>query len=474
MLVQSGGTALINFGGFIILGWLLFEQDFGLYALTMTIAAMAALIERIGINTILVRRYRKYARWANPALWMSLSIGMISGLVMAVAAPLGERFYGAEGLTGLILVVAPSLPLIAVAAVPEARLQAQLRFRLLAAIRFGLLSGMMLLTIIFALLDFGPYSFVIPRPIMQALRLIVLWWVARPPVRWSPQLRRWRHMLTDSAMLTIFNASMFVQTQCDVVVLGLFHTDKIVGLYFYAIRLSQRAVVVLTLNLRDVLFPALSSIQDDPARQVAGFLRASRLLALIGVPACLLMAAVAEPGFRAALPARWEESIPMLQVLSLGAVFRLPGLPAFALIRAQGRFRTLMLISVISSAAFLSLIVIGAMIGEALSVAVAVAFFMAVSGPIQMYVAVRPGGGRWRDIWRVFAAPGVVGLMAVTLAWLAGIAVPTIPHRDWALLVLIPLLSTALYILLIRRAAPRDSGDLQVRLLALLGRSRSP
>ncbi|MHC4305874.1 MAG: oligosaccharide flippase family protein, partial [Planctomycetota bacterium] len=212
MLVQSGGTALINFGGFIILGWLLFEQDFGLYALTMTIAAMAALIERIGINTILVRRYRKYARWANPALWMSLSIGMISGLVMAVAAPLGERFYGAEGLTGLILVVAPSLPLIAVAAVPEARLQAQLRFRLLAAIRFGLLSGMMLLTIIFALLDFGPYSFVIPRPIMQALRLIVLWWVARPPVRWSPQLRRWRHMLTDSAMLTIFNASMFVQT----------------------------------------------------------------------------------------------------------------------------------------------------------------------------------------------------------------------------------------------------------------------
>jgi PST family polysaccharide transporter len=339
MLAQAIGTALVNLGGFIVLGWLLLEQDFGLYALAMTIAAAAALIERIGITTILVRRYRRFDRWANPALWMSVAIGIAAGAVMAAVAPLGERFYEAEGLTGLILVVALSMPLIAVSGVPEARLQAQLRFRLLATIRFGLLAGIMLLTILFALLDFGPYSFVIPRPIMQAIRLIILWWVARPPVRWSPQLRRWRYMLTDAVMLGIFNASTFVQNHCDVIVLGFFHTDRVVGLYYYAIRLSQRAVVMLTLNLRDVLFPALSSIQDDPARQVVGFLRASRLMALVGVPACLLTAAIAEPGFRAALPERWAESVPVLQVLSLGSAFRLLGLPAFALIRAQGRFR---------------------------------------------------------------------------------------------------------------------------------------
>ncbi|MHC4986303.1 MAG: oligosaccharide flippase family protein [Planctomycetota bacterium] len=472
MLAQACGAALVNLGGFIALGWLLFEKDFGLYALTTTIAMAAALIQRIGIDTILVRRYRKFATWANPALWMSLGIGLTSAALMAAAAPVGERLYGEEGLAGLVLVVATSMPLIAVCAVPEARLQAQLRFRLLAAIRFGLLAGIMLLTIVFALLDFEAYSFVIPRPIMQAVRLVVVWWVAKPPIRWRLQVRRWRYMLTDAAMLAIFNTSNYVTNHCDVMVLGLFHTDKIVGLYYYAIRLSQRAVVMLTLNLRDVLFPALSSIQDDPARQVAGFLRASRLLALVGVPACLGLAALAEPGFHAVLPERWADSIPLLQVLSLGATFRLLGLPAFALIRAQGRFRTLMVVSVATSAVFLATVAVAAMIGESLSVAVGVALFMVVSGPVHMYIAVRSGGGRWRQLWTVFAAPGWIGVTAVGAAWLAGNQLPEMPHRDWALLVLIPLLSAAVYVPLIRWAAPVDFGDLQERLLSLLQRRR--
>ena len=54
MLAQTLGTQLVNFVGFIVLGWLLFEKDFGLYALTTTVAAAAALVQRTGLMTILV------------------------------------------------------------------------------------------------------------------------------------------------------------------------------------------------------------------------------------------------------------------------------------------------------------------------------------------------------------------------------------------------------------------------------------
>jgi PST family polysaccharide transporter len=473
MLAQTLGGQLVNLIGFIVLGWLLFEEDFGLYALTVTIGAAAGLIQRTGLVTILVRRYRKFDRWANAALWMSLVLGLVSAALMVVAAPIGERLYGEEGLAGLILVLALSVPLNAVCAVPEARLQAQLRFRLLATLRFAWLAGTMALTILFALLEFGAYSFVLPRPIMQAGRLAVLWWITRPRIRWSLHLRRWRYMLTDVVMLTTFNVSVFVQNQCDYVLLGLFHTDRIVGVYYFAFGLSQRAVSMLTINLRDVLFPALSSIQDDPARQLAAFLRASRLLALMGAPACLLQAALAEPGISAFLPTRWEGAVPVLQVLSLGAVFRLLGLPAFALIRAQGRFRTLVVLSIAVGVLFIACVTVGAIVGEAKAVAVAVALFMAVTGPVEMYVAILPGGGRWRDVWKVFAAPLALGAAAVGAAWLVGNALPAMPGRDWTLLVLIPLISGALYVPLIRWAAPEDGHDLTERFKDLLLRRRS-
>jgi PST family polysaccharide transporter len=473
MLAQAIGSQLINVGGYVVLGWLLLEGDFGLFALAMTVAEAAALLERIGINAILVRRYRGYTRWANPALWISLTIGLFAGAAMAAAAPLAGLIYGKKELVGLTLILALTLPLDAVCAVPEARIRAELRFRLLAAVRFSFLTGWMLLTILFAALEFGAYSFVLPRPILQAARLVFVWWIARPPVRWSPQFRRWRYMLTDAAHLGLFNASNFLMNQSSYVILGLLHTDAVVGLFYFGFTVSQRAVVTLTFNLRDVLFPALSSIQDYPARQVAAFLRASRLAALVGIPACLLLAASAEPGFNAFLPERWRGAIPVVQILSLGAVFRLMGRPALALILAQGRFRTLLVLGIALCVLFILCVTAGALIGEATSVAVAMALFMAIADPVQMYVAIRPGGGRWRDVRTVFAAPLGIGIAAVATAWLIGNALPAMPGRDWAQLVVIPLVSAPLYIALIRRAARDDWADLMERFRSLLRRRRA-
>ena len=52
---------------------------------------------------------------------------------MAAAAPLAGLIYGKEELVGLTLILALTLPLDAVCAVPEARIRAELRFGLPAA-----------------------------------------------------------------------------------------------------------------------------------------------------------------------------------------------------------------------------------------------------------------------------------------------------------------------------------------------------
>jgi len=475
MLAQTFGAQAVTVGGYVALGWLLFEEDFGLYALTTTISTGAELVQRVGLRTILIHRKRHFDRWGNAAFWMSLCLGLAAALAMALLAPIAalDWFYGEPRLPGLILVLALCMPFRAMTIVPESRLMADLRFRYLAGTRLLVVVTMMALTILFAALGFGPYSFVIPFPIVEALRLAVLWRAAAPRIRLDLHLRRWRYMVGDSAVLFVANFSQYVTNQCDYVVLGLFHADYVVGLYFFAYNLSRRATRLLTTSLRDVLFPALSSIQDEPERQTRAFLRASRLLAIVGVPACLVQAAAAEPLFSAVLPRdRWDDAVPLVQILSIGAVFRTMGMPAFSLLRAQGRFRALTGLNLLVAALFLVGVIVGAALGAATGVAFAVALLMAVTGPLQIYIAIRHGGGGWRDVFAVHAVPCAIGAIAVGGAWGLARLVPAWPARDWIQLVLIPVAATTLYLPLIRLAAADDCADLVQRLRAILQRRR--
>ena len=263
MLGQTAANQVLNFGGQIALGYLIFKEDFGLYATVQALAMGAAQAHKVGLRAILIRRQARFHLWANPAFWVALTLGIVSMLVLFAVTPFAAAIFDEPKITPLIPVIALAMPFISIASIPEARIQAQMRFRLLAASRFLQVSGLLALTVLLAALDFGVWSFVIPRPIIAFLRATWLLAVTRPPLRSRPQANRWRFMLRDSWRLAVGNWANYVITQMDYMILAAIHSSNVVGLYFYAFGLSQRAFVVLTMNLRDVLF---SRAQHAPER----------------------------------------------------------------------------------------------------------------------------------------------------------------------------------------------------------------
>jgi hypothetical protein len=98
---------------------------------------------------------------------------------------------------------------------------------------------------------------------------------------------------------------------------------------------------------------------------------------------------------------------------------------------------------------------------------------MAIEGPLELCIAVRPGGARVVDVARIFAAPMVLGAAAVGAAWwITGRLPHDMPGRDWALLLATPPLALALYGPAIAIAAPKDVRDLRDRTLSLVRRGR--
>lgn len=493
LMAQTIGSKAVGMAGQVILAWLLMPEDLGLWGTASIVMGFSGLIQQAGLRETLISRQATYHLWANPAFWMSVTLGVVGAVITAAVAYPAAWFFEEPRLIGLLWVLALTAPFMSLDQIAEAKLQINLRFGLLAAVNWAVAVLQLVLTVVFAILIPAPhkaYAFVLPRPVIALTRLTVLWLAARPPVKMSPQFRRWKYLSGDSATLLTSNFFLMLQWQGDYIVLGRLFATSILGIYFQAYNLSIQTMQLFTGNLTGVLFPALSKLQADPQRQIRAFLDATRLLAMIAVPMCMLQAACADPAVRLFFQdAKWADAIPVLQALSIGMAFRVVASPGGSLIQAQGRFRVIMVTNVINAIVFLSLVVAGATLGTpdhpnrwlrpASTVGIAVAVYFALIGPTFLYVAIRPSGGRWVDILRVYAAPMLISGVAVAIALALGALVPVdrVRGHRWGQAVKLAVIMvwfTIAYVPLMRWAAPESWQALVTRLTGLYrGRARA-
>ena len=478
MMGDTVGGKVIQIFGQIVLAWLLDREHFGEVAIAYVVFMFAWQLQDGGLREVLVHRQRTFRHWASPALWMVMAFGLPTGAIIAIAAPIASLVFHAP-VTGLLLILALVAPITAASVPPHARLQNELRFKALAMIGISSTALTITLQILFAWLGFGAYSWIIPQPIRFLYRAVIMWSLAPIRVRRSPQIRRWRYLMPDGFRLVTSNLLRVAVYQGGYLILGLLFSTTVVGVYYFAFSLSMQTIQLLTMNLARVLFPALSSLQLDINRQRDAFLRAAKTLAAAGVPICLLQAALAEPVIYILFQEKWYPAIIVLQVLCIGMPLRLVLDISESMIKAQGRFRTFLVLTAAYAAAFLGLVYTAARVADeqnaCLAVAVAVAISLLIFGPLHVYIAVRPAGAGWREVIGVYAAPGVSGIIAVGLAWALSLLIPAEPGRNlgqMARVVVTVVAAGALYLPLIRRTAPGAWNELRQQVLRF--RMRTP
>ena len=217
------------------------------------------------------------------------------------------------------------------------RCSCELRFRTFATINLIFFVLQNVLTVCFAAMNFGPYSFVWPMTISVTVTMLILWWWVRPPFAFRPQVRRWKYLLNDSTSLLVGEYGRLVVDQSDYVLLGLFTSVSLVGIYTVGFRVAIQALQLIMTNMASVLFPTFMRLADRPQKQLDAFLNVQRILAAVGISSCLLQAAMSEPFAKFAFPdGKWDASIIVMQVLSIGMATRMVGGAAAALMKSQG------------------------------------------------------------------------------------------------------------------------------------------
>lgn len=325
----------------VALGKLLLDEDFGIFAIAMSVAAFVKVFQDGGVAQLLIQRGPDGYRWlAGPAFWMGMFFSILAGGLLALAAPVAAHLYGVDELAVLMWIIAASMPLAAPAQIARAKLQIELRFRALAMITIGSYAVRQLLAVVLAYYGFGARSFVLPILAVAVYESLATLLVTHERLwRESLGIDRWREMFSDSMWVIVASFFQGILLNGDYLVLGLLIPTELVGQYFFGYQLTHQISVLMAGNLIYVLIPVLSRLANEPDRQAKAMLRTFRISTLVLAPLSLVFAVTIAPVEEIAWQQKWAGVVPLMQVFAVVAPLRVFSSNVYSMLRARGKFR---------------------------------------------------------------------------------------------------------------------------------------
>lgn len=407
----SKGLVLIST---VVLARLLVPDDFGLVGIGLLVIGYLELVNDFGVSAAVIQRRDDHLRTADVAFWTNMILGTFLTVVGVAVAPFIADFFQDARATAIIQVLSLTFFVSSVGAIHESRLRRELDFRRRAGpeLAKGLVKG--IVAISFAAGGAGAWSLVWAQ-MASALTGSVMYWWALP---WRPR-RRWdstiaRSLLGFGSQITLLGLLGTVLQNIDYILIGRWLGTQALGLYTLAFRLPQLVVQGVATIVGQVVFPAFSQLQHDPARMRAALARVLTVTALLIAPLGVGIALVADPLVRVLYGERWAPAITTMQLLAVYMVVQGASRNVGELYKAIGRPGILTTLAVVKLAFTVPAVIVAVPHGIVAVAATQVCAAL-VATAIDLAVASRRFGLRARDIVAVFA-PAVRATSVMAMA----------------------------------------------------------
>lgn len=322
---SAAGVGVMRLGSLvvgIVLANLLSPQAFGTYAVGLMVQSILMNFAELGLAADLVRHGDIKRRGPTITTVALAASGLLTILIWVSARPLAEAMDAPEA-TWVIRLLALTLPLAAITAVPFARMQRSFQQSRLFAVEVTNFSVSTVLTIALAVVGFGPLSLAIGKLVGQAVASVLQFLVTgtRLRVGWIPDVAasglRFGFPLACAGLLswTLLNV--------DTVMVTALAGTTALGIYVLAFNISSWPSSVIGTAVKAVAFPAFAERgRAAGARDVEGLLRGTELVWALSLPVSLGLAVLAHPVVSILYPDKWARSAVVLTALALFGAFR--------------------------------------------------------------------------------------------------------------------------------------------------------
>lgn len=420
----------------LVLGWILSRNDFGTYALAVSVGSFILPVQNFGVYRLLIQRYEEYDELAPGLFKLALGVNIVLMFVLLALAPLVARIYKSPELASLLSIIAISIPLNTPGAVLGPKLLIMKRFKANSAL--SSLSSLIrnLSIVIFALCGLGPLSFVLPLVVVGLFDSgAVLYLVRERPKGGRPPAELARELFRDVGWIVLGSVLLHLGYQGDNLAIGLFSDKSLLGVYFFAYQLSLTFHVLISTGIDSVMTPSFAQLSNEPQRQSAAFLKSMRVLSSSTGPVVVAAVVLTAPLITCLWAGKWNAAILPAQLFLLSSLTRLPMYLTQSYLDSKGLWRFKTCIQFFDTAGVIVSAAIGAWLGSLVSLSLIVGLYHFFSGLLFCAVgASRVGIGALRTMQTVIA--GIGGFLAAGMIFEAGIRVAALSPSPALILLL--------------------------------------
>ncbi len=321
----------------VILARMLSPQDFGMIGMIVVFTGFAAIFSELGMGAALIQKLDLSEHHLNSVFWVNIVVGiLLTGIVVGVA-PFIASFYDEPSIRLITMVIASSFFIGSLGVVQNSLLNKKMDFRRLAQVEITAVSLAGLVAIIMAIKGFGIWSLVAQSLFFTSISVVMMWSLSA----WRPTLsfntNALKELLGFSSNLLGFNIFNYWSRNIDNLMIGKFIGSSALGIYTRSYSLMMLPLTQISSVVSRVMFPSLSTIQDDLKRVKQIYLRSTQTIALVTFPVMMGLLVVAEPFIITIYGLKWLKVITILQILCPVGMVQSIGTTVGWIYTSQGR-----------------------------------------------------------------------------------------------------------------------------------------
>jgi O-antigen/teichoic acid export membrane protein len=247
--------------------------------------------------------------------WTGLAGGILFSAIGVALSPFVARFYDEPKVQPLFAALSLSFVAASVGTTHRAILARELDFkrlelRMMIGTVVGAAAG-----IAVALRGGGAWAIITQQLTVTIVSTVLLWIMSS----WRPRFVFSPWVLRDIAGMSgnVFGQRLlyYIQQNADNLLIGRFLGPTALGAYAVAYNIMLVPFSQIAVPVQEVMFPALVRL-SDPEEIVRLWLRATRLIGAVAIPALVGLIVVAPEFVHVVLGNRWSAAVPVVQILA--------------------------------------------------------------------------------------------------------------------------------------------------------------
>jgi O-antigen/teichoic acid export membrane protein len=344
-LSQMGGKLMV-FITTIVLARVLSKDDFGVAAYAVVAIGFLEVLKDLGIHQAVIY-HKRDPQTANAGFWLGLLIGTGLFALTWFLAPLISMFFRDPRTTSLTRALAFTFPLTSLSNVHEALLRKDLAFgrKMVPDVLRSTMKGV--ISIVFALLGFGPWSLIYGQLGGTVVAVVGYWWILpwRPSLQMNLKLTK--PLLRYGFAVVCINAIGMFLMNTDYLFVGRFLGAVALGVYTLAFRAPDLMISQFFEVLGKVIFPVYAKLRDDIGMLSHAYLGTMRYVTMLTLPVSVGLAILARPFVLTVFSAKWADAIPVIPAIVLYSFLRSITFSIGDAYKAQGRLSILVKLSLL-------------------------------------------------------------------------------------------------------------------------------